>query len=90
MSIKKYLIVTTIFLLAGTGMAWSGGQHRPVDNLHKDFTMLDKNKDGFISKEEAVQDKDLGSQFEKADLNKDGKLSIDEFVAVRSGEKETK
>ncbi len=90
MSIKKYLIVTAVFLIAGSGMAWSGAQKQPVDNLHKCFTMLDKDKNGFINKEEAMHDKDLSRQFEKADLNKDGKLSIDEFMAAKSGDRVAK
>lgn len=44
------------------------------------FDILDKNRDGFLSKEEAAGEKELAKRFTKFDANKDGKLTVDEFI----------
>ncbi|EKT4102255.1 MULTISPECIES: hypothetical protein [Lysobacteraceae] len=68
------------------------GQHKPMDHKkqehgqHKpaaadaDFTKLDTNKDGALSKEELAKHK-LAPHFGMLDGNKDGKLSPQEFAA---------
>ncbi|CAN7334833.1 hypothetical protein [Pseudoxanthomonas sp.] len=68
------------------------GQHKPMDHKkqehgqHKpaaadaDFTKLDANKDGSLSKEELAKHK-LAPHFGMLDSNKDGKLSPQEFAA---------
>ena len=68
------------------------GQHKPMDHKkqehgqHKpaasdaDFTKLDANKDGSLSKEELAKHK-LAPHFGMLDSNKDGKLSQQEFAA---------
>ncbi len=43
---------------------------------------LDKNKDGFISKDEVAGSR-LADRFDELDTNKDGKLSLDELKAMR-------
>jgi hyperosmotically inducible protein len=49
-----------------------------------DFVNLDKNKDGFLSREEAKADKRATKFFGKADMNHDGKLNEDEWLKARS------
>ena len=44
------------------------------------FDILDKNRDGFLSKEEVAGNKELAKRFAKFDANKDGKMSVDEFI----------
>ena len=51
-----------------------------------DFAKLDKNKDGFLSRQEAAADKRVGDLFTAADTNKDGKLSEDELIKARAAQ----
>jgi hyperosmotically inducible protein len=44
------------------------------------FNNLDKNKDAFVSRDEAKANKRIAKHFGAADANKDGKLSPDEFA----------
>lgn len=50
-----------------------------------DFSKLDTNGDGSISKQEARKDKALGKAFDSLDTNKDGKLDAAEFSAYTGG-----
>jgi EF hand domain-containing protein len=45
----------------------------------RDFQSLDKNKDGFLSKDEVRGNANLSSQFDRLDANRDGKLSQSEL-----------
>lgn len=49
-----------------------------------DFARLDRNQDGFLSREEAKADKRAVKFFGKADMNHDGKLNEDEWLKARS------
>lgn len=44
------------------------------------FAALDKNTDGFLSKDEAAGEKELAKRFARFDANKDGKLSEEEYL----------
>lgn len=44
------------------------------------FDAIDKNRDGYLSKEEVAGDKELAKRFTKYDADKDGRLSVDEFL----------
>jgi hypothetical protein len=50
------------------------------------FAKLDKNKDGYISKAEAMGDTRLSKDFAKFDLNNDGKLNRAEYLAAAAKE----
>lgn len=50
------------------------------DSSNQAFAVLDKNSDGFLTKEEAAAEKELTKRFAKFDANKDGKLSEEEFI----------
>jgi hyperosmotically inducible protein len=52
-------------------------QQTPADVT---FHSLDKNKDGFVSRDEARANKAIAKHFAAGDANKDGKLSPDEFA----------
>jgi hypothetical protein len=50
------------------------------------FAKLDKNNDGYISREEAAADPALAKDFAKFDLNNDGKLNRAEYLAASAKE----
>jgi hyperosmotically inducible protein len=50
------------------------------DQKNQAFAALDKNSDGFLSRDEAAAEKELAKRFAKFDANKDGKLSEDEYL----------
>ena len=52
-------------------------QQTPADVT---FNALDKNKDNFVSREEAKANRRIAKHFGESDANKDGKLSPDEFA----------
>jgi hyperosmotically inducible protein len=55
----------------------SAQQQTPADVT---FNTLDKNKDSFVSRDEAKANKRIAKHFGESDANKDGKLSPDEFT----------
>jgi hyperosmotically inducible protein len=71
---KRLVIATSIALLASS--AWA--QKSPSGNTG--FDGLDKNHDGFLSKEEIVGEKELAKRLAKFDANKDGRLNLDEYI----------
>ncbi|HTP63157.1 MAG TPA: BON domain-containing protein [Burkholderiales bacterium] len=66
------LLVTSLALFAATAWAKQTGNQA--------FDVLDKNHDGFLSKQEVAGEKELAKRFTKFDANKDGRLSVDEFI----------
>jgi hyperosmotically inducible protein len=71
---KKITIALSLALLADTAAA----QKSPSGNAA--FDGLDKNRDGYLSKEEVAGEKELAKRAAKFDANKDGKLSMDEYI----------
>src|SRR5690242_9600784 len=53
------------------------------------FDQLDRNGDGFLSRDEANDARELETRFSELDVDNDGKLSRDEYRVVIAGEKET-
>ena len=56
---------------------------KTTDDDAAEFARLDKNKDGFIDKAEAVLEPRLMTNFEAADTNKDGKIDKNEWKAFQ-------
>jgi hyperosmotically inducible protein len=63
-------------LAAFASAAWA--QKSPSGNAG--FDGLDKNRDGYLSKEEVAGDKEMAKRFAKFDADKDGRWNIDEFI----------
>ena len=53
------------------------------------FAELDRNRDGYLSRDEANDAVELNTRFSELDANNDGKLSPDEYRVVSAGETET-
>lgn len=71
---NKWLVIALAALFAST--AWA--QKKGTGNAA--FDALDKNQDGFLSRQEVAGDKELAKRFAKFDANKDGRLNVDEFI----------
>lgn len=61
---------------------------KPGTPHHGGKTKLDKDGDGFVSREEAAGHKMLEKNFDAIDSNKDGKLSKDEIRAFHQAKRE--
>ena len=65
-----------------SGSSGTGASSTPMG-----FERLDKNHDGFISRDEAKDAAELNTRFSELDKNNDGKLSREEYNALDSGAK---
>jgi osmotically-inducible protein OsmY len=64
-------------LAAFAATAWA--QKSPSGNIG--FDNLDKNRDGYLSKEEVAGDKEMAKRFAKFDVNKkDGRWTLDDYI----------
>ena len=63
---------------------------RAGDDSAAEFAKLDKNKDGFVEKSEAMMEPKLLGKWADADTNKDGKISKEEFLAFERKEQTAK
>ena len=59
---------------------------QPGSQPSLEFATLDKNKDGFVSRQEAQADKNVAALFNRADTNHDGKLTEDELTKARAAQ----
>lgn len=71
---KKLLIAASIVAFASG--AWA--QKSPSGNTG--FDGLDKNRDGYLSKQEVAGNKELEKRFAKFDGGKDGRWSVDDYI----------
>jgi hyperosmotically inducible periplasmic protein len=72
---KKLIVIA---LAAACAMPVVAQQKKESGNAA--FDGLDKNADGFLSREEIAGDRELGKRFNRFDADKDGKWSVDEYM----------
>jgi len=77
---KLRQMVTMAFVLTGAGLFAASAQAQTSDKFHA----LDKNGDGFLTKDEVSHLRGYDRAFDEADENHDGKLSPDEFIKAES------
>jgi len=80
-------LAQSLFFLVAAALALAVGASYAEDKVGRDkndpgFNVLDKNKDGYISRAEAQGNPTLAAKFKDADKNHDGKLSRAEYLAV--------
>jgi hyperosmotically inducible protein len=69
------------------------GEDEPVKvnaNIEAAFKKYDANRDGYLSKQEVKQRRDLLRIFSDVDVDHDGKLDLDEYAAAESALHRTK
>lgn len=76
---RKTLLLASVLTVLGTGAAFAATQADTGTAKRAHTLQLDKNNDGFISREEAAAHPRLAERFDTLDTNKDGKLSRDEL-----------
>ncbi len=77
-----------IVLAAGAAFAQQSPAPAATGTTSMDYSKLDTNGDGVISKDEAKGDPALSSQFSTLDADKDGKLSSSELAKAGTKGKE--
>lgn len=69
---------TLVIALAATIASAAWAQKSPSGNTG--FDGLDKNRDGYLGKEELGGDKEMEKRFAKFDGNKDGRWTLDDYI----------
>jgi hypothetical protein len=94
MSFKS--LIALAVAAAGPGLAPFAGAatgDKPVGRTaqaaDERFDQLDRNRDGFLSRDEANDASELHTRFSELDANNDGKLSRAEYRVVTAGETQT-
>ena len=77
----------SLFFVVAAALALAVGAVKAEDKVGKDkndpgFAALDKNKDGSLSRTEAMGNAELRKNFDKHDSNHDGKLSRAEYLSA--------
>lgn len=72
-----------VLAAAWAGPALATGDARSADRR---FDELDRNHDGFLSRDEANDARELQARFSELDANNDGKLSRAEYRVASAGE----
>jgi hyperosmotically inducible protein len=76
MEVPMKTLLVAALALAFASTAWA--QKSPSGNAA--FDGMDKNRDGYLSKEEISGEKELAKRLAKFDANKDGRMSLEEYI----------
>ena len=71
---KRLLAIALAAVFAST--VWA----QKKESGNNAFDALDKNRDGFLSREEIAGERELAKRFAKFDTNKDGRWNVDEYI----------
>lgn len=81
-------IALLMLLLSCGALAQNTTDPRTVPGPRADFVALDRNRDGYISKVEALANQEVQKRFASFDMDKDGLLSESEYaLAMEDNEK---
>jgi hyperosmotically inducible protein len=69
-------LLAALLIAVFASAAWA--QKKESGNLA--FDSLDKNRDGFLSKEEIAGHRELAKRFANFDADKDGRWNVDEYI----------
>ncbi len=73
--------IALLTLLVCTGaLAQNPGEATALPGPRSDFLLLDRNRDGYVSKVEALANPEVQKRFASFDMDKDGLLSESEYV----------
>jgi hypothetical protein len=82
MKIRASLLLLLLLLSAGASAQYSGQAAESPAGPRPDFVALDRNRDGYISKVEALANPEVQKRFVAFDADKDGRLSDVEYAAA--------
>lgn len=71
---NRFVVATLVALLAAP--AWA----QKKDSGNSAFDSLDRNRDGFLSKEEVAGERELAKRFARFDADKNGRWDLNEFI----------
>jgi hypothetical protein len=73
-----------VALLVSSAVAYGQGSGEPGGGARAaDFAALDRNRDGYVTRVEALADPEIYKRFAQFDTNKDRQLSLAEYLAAR-------
>jgi hyperosmotically inducible protein len=75
-------ITLLLMLASAAALAQNTGEATTLPGPRADFVALDRNRDGYISKVEALANAEVQKRFAAFDLDKDGRLSEAEYAAA--------
>lgn len=76
----RFALLIAALLVVAPAHAQDKGDPLERGSGNQAFRALDKNGDGFVTRQEAAADAELAKDFGGADANRDGRLSEAEFV----------
>jgi len=84
----RAILIAVLMLAAAAALARNSGEVTTLPGPPADFVALDRNRDGHISKVEALTNQEIYKRFASFDLDKDGRLSEAEYaLAMQDNQK---
>ncbi|HEV8107545.1 MAG TPA: BON domain-containing protein [Burkholderiales bacterium] len=80
MKMRACVTLLAMLLSAGAWGQYTGEARQPA--VRADFLALDRNRDGYISKVEALANPEIHKRFAAFDADKDGRLSEAEYTSA--------